>query len=142
MKNYIVQNAKNKLSRVFRINRANVQAIQFASRFCLVEVNMPKGQSVMHILITASDLETLSALLREHRLDTEGGAQDEKGGVHIEAFVPEKLIDRLKVKGISIEVLENASETLRARQKEVGKGNRFEGENRVPQGLGRSIKGD
>lgn len=97
---------------------------------------------VMRILITARDAAALSALLREHLLDMSCGGprKDRSGIVRVEAYVPEDRIERLKRDGVTIDIIEDATAAVRARQQEVGKGNRFEGENRVPRGLGRKIK--
>jgi hypothetical protein len=97
---------------------------------------------VMRILITAKDPEALQALLREQPLDMgcAGPRKDRSGTVRTDAYVPEDQIERLKRDGITIEVLRDETAAIKAAQEQVGKGNRFEGENRVPRGLGRKIK--
>jgi hypothetical protein len=58
----------------------------------------------------------------------------------VEVFVPEALLARVRERGLKVQVLYDASARGRERQKEVGKGNRFEGKNRVPKGLGVKTK--
>jgi hypothetical protein len=108
------------------------------------EISMPSPDKILRLLITARDAETLRALLREHPLDLSCGGpkQHEGGAVSVEAYVPENQVDRLRQHGMKIDILDDASATARARQAEVGQGNRFAGENRVPRGLGRKVKGD
>jgi hypothetical protein len=97
---------------------------------------------VMRILITARDPAVLSALLREHPLDMgcAGPRMDRTGTVRTDAYVPEDQIERLKRDGLTIEILRDETAAIKAAQEQMGKGNRFEGENRVPRGLGRKIK--
>jgi hypothetical protein len=105
---------------------------------------MAERDKIMRILIVAKDAQTLRVLLEEQRLDLAcaGPQQQEGGAVSVEAYVPEPQMERLAQYGAKVEVLDDASATARERQKEVGRGNRFEGKNRVPRGLGRKLKGD
>jgi hypothetical protein len=98
---------------------------------------------ILRILITAREKEALSTLLRENALDLScGGPKRREGGViTLEAFVPEAELDRLRRYPVQIDVIEDASAKGRERQKEVGKGNRFEGK-KVPRGLGWKVKDD
>ena len=100
---------------------------------------MPK---VMRILITTRDADVLTGLLREHPIDMACGGprRNREGAVTVEAYVPEAKIERLKRDGLTIDIIEDWTAATIARQQEVGKGNRFEGENRVPRGLGRKVK--
>jgi hypothetical protein len=97
---------------------------------------------VMRILITARDHATLTALLREQPIDTgcAGPRADRTGTIKVDAYVPEDQIDRLRRDGIAIEIVRDETAAIRAAQEQVGKGNRFEGDNRVPRGLGRKIR--
>jgi len=96
----------------------------------------------MRILITARDAATFSALLREQPFDMSCGGprKDRTGSVRVEAYVPEERVERLKRDGVTVEIIRDETAAVRARQQEVGKGNRYEGENRVPRGLGRKVK--
>jgi hypothetical protein len=96
----------------------------------------------MRILITTRDRATLTALLREQPIDTgcAGPRIDRSGTIRVDAYVPEDQIDRLRRDGITIEIVRDETAAIRAAQEQVGKGNRFEGDNRVPRGLGRKIR--
>lgn len=100
-----------------------------------------QGPRILRIRITARDRETLSALLRENRLDLgcAGPKRREGGTVTLEAFVREGQLEGLRRYKVEIEVIEDATAKGRERQKEVGKGNRFEG-GKAPRGLGRKIR--
>jgi hypothetical protein len=67
-------------------------------------------------------------------------AEIKSGIIRTDAYVPEDQIERLKRDGLTIEVIRDETAAIRAAQEQVGKGNRFKGENRVPRGLGRKIK--
>jgi hypothetical protein len=58
----------------------------------------------------------------------------------VEVYITQAQIDFLKNNNIKYTIIENASEKGRERQKEVGKGNRFEKESNVPKGLGKKTK--
>ena len=103
---------------------------------------MASQDKILRILITAKDADALLALLRENELDLSCGGpkQLESGAVSVEAYVPEEQVNKLKKYGVKIDILDDASATALKRHKEVGHGNRFQGENRVPRGLGRKMK--
>jgi hypothetical protein len=62
----------------------------------------------------------------------------EDGRVAGEVYVSLGKVETLKkIKGIEVEVIEDATEVGKERQKEVGQGDRFEGGKKVPHGLGR-----
>ncbi|HSU06745.1 MAG TPA: hypothetical protein VLI93_14345, partial [Acetobacteraceae bacterium] len=54
----------------------------------------------------------------------------------MEIFIPEPLVEQIDQKQLKVQVLYDASARGRERQKEVGKGNRFERDQRIPAGLG------
>jgi hypothetical protein len=104
---------------------------------------MATRSKILRIQITAANPETLGALLGEYRLHLFGGGpkRDEGGTVSVHALVPEDQVKGLNKYGVTIDILDaDAVATARARQKQVGKGNRFKGKNRVPRGLGRKVK--
>jgi hypothetical protein len=105
---------------------------------------MPTEEKILRVLISTREEQALRALLREHPLDLSCGGprRHEGGGVSVEAYVPEPQLERLRRYPVKIDVLDDASATARERRKEVGEGNRFEGEARVPRGLGRKVKED
>ncbi|MGZ8305418.1 MAG: hypothetical protein ACXWU6_02290 [Allosphingosinicella sp.] len=99
-------------------------------------------QDIMRVLITAPDRNILEKVLRDHPVDTgcTGGVSTDGAGVRIEAHVRQDAIERLQRSKVKVEVLGNASAEGRERQDEVGRGNRFKGEARLPRGLGRKVK--
>jgi hypothetical protein len=71
------------------------------------------------------------------KFPTETYAQKREGdSVSFDVFMPEAVVERVKIKGLKLEVLYDASARGRERQKEVGRGNRFEGDRKIPDGLG------
>jgi hypothetical protein len=55
----------------------------------------------------------------------------------MDAYVPEELLDELKRAGGDFEIVEDATQVGKERQKEVGHGDRFEEGTTVPRGLGK-----
>jgi hypothetical protein len=102
---------------------------------------MPTEHRLMRVRVTARDADTLRALLREKRPGTGGGHRHGPDGtVSTDAYVPEPLVDGLRREGVRVEVIEDATATGRARQAEVGQGNRFTGADTVPTGLGDKVE--
>ncbi|MEK2478917.1 hypothetical protein ACH4YO_37770 [Streptomyces noursei] len=104
---------------------------------------MSERENILHVRVTADDAETLRTLLREESLDIGGRPRGTTGPgneMTIEAFVPRGKADRLAREGVSVDVLRDATETGRARQAEVGRGNRFADPQEVPYGLGEMLK--
>jgi hypothetical protein len=104
---------------------------------------MAARQKILRVLITVANHETLYRLRAELRLDLLGGAPKELegGALSVQALVPDDQVKRLKEYGAKVDVLDaDAVATGRAKQKYFGKGNRFEGKDRVPRGLGRKIR--
>jgi hypothetical protein len=103
-------------------------------------------ETLVRILITAPDKASLTAVLREQGVDFACTPQRrlEGGAVSVEAFVPKSRLEKIRGHRVKIDVLdEDASATMRARQAEVGRGNRFREEGapkRGQRGLGRKIK--
>jgi hypothetical protein len=58
----------------------------------------------------------------------------------LDAYLTESQIEWLKKNGYSYKIIDNATKTGIERQKEVGKGNRYENKNTTPHGLGKKIK--
>lgn len=103
---------------------------------------LEQKQDMMRVLITAPDKRVLEKVLRDHPVDTgcTGGITSDGVGVRIEALVPEGALDQLHSEKVKVEVLGNATATGRERQREVGRGNRFQGKDRIPRGLGRKVR--
>jgi hypothetical protein len=99
------------------------------------------ARKVMRVLITATDRDTILALLRERKPEVAGSATIlANGAVRINAFVLEKNVNGLKRRGVTVEVLGDQSAITRERRKEVGKGNRFLTGDPVPHGLGVKVR--
>ena len=56
--------------------------------------------------------------------------------VILETFITKAVLDQIKDQSLKVETLFDATARGRERQKEVGKGNRFEGDQKIPPGLG------
>ncbi|MEH6471239.1 MAG: hypothetical protein V7752_08315 [Halopseudomonas sp.] len=91
-------------------------------------------------VLYASDRDCLARLLRNEILDV-GPIQSRADADEIEVhlYVDTSKIQLLKKAGWKLEVRENLSEIGRKRQKEVGKGDRFDGGRIIPTGLGKKI---
>lgn len=91
-------------------------------------------------VLYAPDRESLAQLFRKELLDA-GPILRKPDAKEIEVhlYADEKQIKRLREYGWRLEVRENLSEIGRKRQKEVGKGDRFEGGKIPPKGLGKKI---
>lgn len=105
---------------------------------------MADGETILRVLITAPDRESLSNLLREQKPDVGCTAHhvDDRGVLHVEAYVPATQLEALRAYPVTIEVIEDATAKGRARQAEVGRDNPYEDRNVVPRGVGRKVKGD
>jgi len=104
---------------------------------------MPKSaQQIMRVLITARCKQDLTRLLQTEHLDIGcAGPTSVKGEeLRIEAYVAAKDVERLQRDGVTIEVVGDASAAAAARQKEVGRGNRFASGRGYPQGMGRKLR--
>ena len=91
--------------------------------------------------VQLTDRENLKMLLDTIHPDVAGRKAKKKENYFVvEALLDEAQIEWLKKNGYTYKVIENATEVGKERQKEVGKGNRFENPNTVPKGLGKKIK--
>lgn len=80
--------------------------------------------------------------LSRHPSETYAAREDDRG-VSVELFLPSGLVEQIDRKQLHVEVVYDASKRGRERQKEVGKGNRFErGDARLFKGLGEKTKGE
>lgn len=98
-----------------------------------------KEKKIMKISLSAPDRETLARFVRELQLDIGGGGPRRlpDGTLSMDAYVPEELLGKLKKAHVAFKIVEDATKVGKERQKEVGRGNRFEKGNVVPRGLGR-----
>lgn len=88
-------------------------------------------------VLHAPDPVKLAHVLRKEVLDV-GPMHARPGSKEIEVhiYADKQQIEKLKQYGWKLDVRENLSEVGRKRQKEVGKGDRFEGGRIPPKGLG------
>ncbi|MHA7270272.1 hypothetical protein [Arthrobacter sp. HLT1-20] len=98
---------------------------------------------IIHIEIRAATLAELKQFTDEIQPDLgcRAIARQVEGGFVIDAYLPETRLqaarDVRSAASVSLQVLENASEVGRARQQEVGSGNRYAARGEIPRGLGR-----
>jgi hypothetical protein len=105
----------------------------------------PRDPDVFRVSLRAPDRAALATVVRELGLDVDHQHPNEERSardVGITAFLTQRQIDELKARGWELRVEENLSEIGRERQKEVGKGDRFEGGRVPPKGLGGKPNGD
>ncbi|GAB7185034.1 hypothetical protein ATKI12_4865 [Kitasatospora sp. Ki12] len=97
---------------------------------------------ILRLRVTAKDLETLRALLRETRSDTGGRPHHEADGrVGIDVYATAAQVPALEREGVTVTRAGNASEAGRAAQAEVGSGDRFAPADAVPRGLAAKLAG-
>ncbi|MFD9795998.1 hypothetical protein ACFWXK_34165 [Streptomyces sp. NPDC059070] len=104
---------------------------------------MSTAGQLLRVRVTAKDAETLRALLREAHPDVGGRPRrGEDGAFSIEAYASPEEAEALEREGVSITVIEDAAATGRARQAEVGEGDRFAAHDAVPHGLALKVRDD
>lgn len=103
---------------------------------------MVEAEKTFHVRIQAKHAEALQALPIA-QLDTAcmGGIQrQDDGSLVFEALVRESVLKTIKNRrNTKVDVLADRTEEGKKRQKEVGRGNRFTGENWIPRGLGKKM---
>ena len=93
---------------------------------------------ILCIRVTGRE-EHLRALLASHA--TEAYAVKRDGDeISAEIFLPETTVERIDHARLKVEVLYDATARGRQRQREVGRGNRFERQGKTFQGLGVKTK--
>ncbi|POH57666.1 hypothetical protein [Arthrobacter glacialis] len=98
---------------------------------------------IIHFEIRAATLAEIKEFTDEIQPDLgcRAIARRAEGGFVIDAYLPESRLqssrDVRSAANVSLHVLENSSEVGRARQQEVGSGNRYAARGEVPRGLGR-----
>ncbi|GAA2716470.1 MULTISPECIES: hypothetical protein [Streptomyces] len=100
-----------------------------------------KHDKILRVRVTAKDAETLRALLRDERPDVGGRPRTAAdGSVGIDAYVPAEKAAALEHPGVTVRVVADATATGKARQAEVGEGDRFADPSAVPRGLGDKVE--
>jgi hypothetical protein len=110
---------------------------------------MPPQDKKYRVRFRASALEALHELpLNEMDIGCMGGfRKQEDGSYALEAVASETVLEKVRERRpVRIEILSDLDEEVeRARQikePQVGKGNRYTGENRIPRGLGKKVRED
>ena len=104
---------------------------------------MPAADKKFRVRIKAVDEEALSALPMDQidRGCTGGVRKLPDGSFELEAIVTEPVLKRIeKGKRVKAEVLADLEEEGKRKRKQVGRGNRFEGEHWIPRGLGKKTR--
>src|SRR5262249_28435952 len=96
------------------------------------------------VRVTARDARTMRALLGDHPIDAScsGPQTMADGRVVLNVQIEAGAIDRLRRRGVGIEVLYDVEARARRLKKQIGQDNRFLGNVRYPRGLGRLVPGD
>jgi len=97
---------------------------------------------IFQVTLHAPDRDSLAKLVRQRGLDLDHSHPHRRGekasrAIEINAYLTETQIRELKQEGWKLKVGPNFSAIGRERQKEVGKGDRFEGGKIRPKGLGK-----
>lgn len=98
-----------------------------------------KNERIMKIALRDPKRKNLGKLVRKYNLDiwgTGGLEETPEGTATVEGYVPETALDKMKTAGLDFDVIEDATKVGKARQKQVGQGDRFEGGKIAPKGLG------
>jgi hypothetical protein len=94
------------------------------------------------VVVHLPDRASLAELRRHKRLDV-GHVHPTKGkDVEITLFATKQQIADLREAGWKVDVGQNLSAIGRERQKEVGKGDRYQGGKKTPKGLGTKTRGE
>ncbi|MEU1818946.1 hypothetical protein ABZ543_27735 [Streptomyces roseifaciens] len=102
---------------------------------------MSSEYTILRVRVTAKDADTLRALLSDSRPDVGGRIlQNEDGSLTFDAYVTPEQGEALDREGVSAVTVEDATATGRARQAEVGEGDRYAPEDEVPQGLALKVR--
>jgi hypothetical protein len=93
---------------------------------------MPEPAEYPHILkiaLRVPSRERLQALLANASIDfgcRVAGRVADDGAIVLDAFVPAALVDSLRADGLEVEIVQDVTEAVRARQAEVGRADLFE----------------
>jgi hypothetical protein len=98
---------------------------------------------IIHVEIHAATLDELRDFTDETAPDLgcRPSARKTDDGFAVHAYFPEAELEAARgarsADRVSVRVIENATDVGRARQQEVGQGNRFAARGEIPRGLGR-----
>ena len=103
---------------------------------------MATAAKTFHVRIHAQDREALAKLpiARMDRGCTGGVREQADGTLILEALVADAVLKEIKGPRIKVEVLADLTAEEKKKQRQVGRGNRFEGEDWIPRGLGKKVR--
>lgn len=100
------------------------------------------AEKIFRVRIQAKDSEALQALpITEMDTTCMGGVRTlEDGTLEFDALVSEALLKKVRARRAKVEVLADLAEEAKKKHKQVGRGNRFEGDDWIPRGSGRKVR--
>jgi hypothetical protein len=107
---------------------------------------MAPHDKMYRVRIRASELESLHKLpLGEIDIGCMGGFRKQDDGTYaLEAVVPEGVLEKVKDRPVAVEIVADldheAEQARQMKDRQVGEGNRFTGEQRIPRGLGKKVR--
>jgi hypothetical protein len=107
---------------------------------------MPPPEKRFHVRFRAAERNHLEALpIKSFDIGCMGGFREQDDGSYaLEAVVPEKVLKKVKAPRVEIDVLadigEEAARAKPLKAKNVGRGNRYEGKDWIPRGLGKKLR--
>jgi hypothetical protein len=107
---------------------------------------MPTQAKHFHVRFRAADAKDL-AKLPIHQMDIGcmgGFRRQDDGSYALEAVASDKLLAKLKRPSVTIEVLADLEEenerAKKIKSKQIDQGNRYEGKDWIPRGLGKKVR--
>lgn len=99
-------------------------------------------EKTLHVRIRVKDYDALRRLpIAEMDTGCMGGIRrEDDGSVVFEALVRQAVLERIEEKDAALDVVADRSVEGPKRQKEVGRGNRFKGDDWIPRGLGKKVR--
>lgn len=98
------------------------------------------------VRLRVPDLEALHRLTQRRAMDIHqvhrAPGEPPAAGLEVEAFLELEHVEQLRQDGLELELGPNVSAIGRERQREVARGDRFEGGRVPPRGLGEKVKRD
>jgi hypothetical protein len=106
---------------------------------------MAPHEKMYHVRFQTAEVESLHQLpLEEIDMGCMGGFREQPDGTYaLEAVVPERILELVKDRPVTVEILadldQEVAQAKRTKDRQVGQGNRFTGENWIPRGLGKKM---
>jgi hypothetical protein len=101
-----------------------------------------KADRAYHVRIQAPAQESFRDLpFSRMDIGCTGGIREQlDGSFALDAYVTEAVMEEIRKGPFKVDVIADALDELKRAQAQVGKGNRFKGENRLPRGLGKKTR--